>query len=170
MLFSTLFSAIFLIVSHLYSASASPILSESDVAAGESFNLTTSPRLARRNYVPPDQLCNARTQWVARECHTASGDRVWADICNPGTDVPYTKFGRCPQLKMCQNTIISGPVPIHTINCVDRPTGPSQLAPDQQSGVIVVNGAGVAAERIVSVGLKGNFADASVSAFLEGRS
>lgn len=167
MLFSILFSTIFLVVNHLDSTSASPILSESSVAAGESLNLTTRASLARRNYVPPDQLCNAPTQWAARECFTQSGDRSWADICNP--NAPYIKFGRCPQNKMCQNTIISGTVPIHTINCVDRPAGPNQLAPDQQSGVIVVNGASSVAQRVVSVQLQENLADASVSAFLEGK-
>jgi len=70
---------------------------------------------------------------------------------------------------MCQNTLADNGIK-QTINCVDRPTSSSQSAPDQQCGVYPASNAGSTdpAQRIISVTLDSNFADASVSALMEG--
>jgi len=71
---------------------------------------------------------------------------------------------------MCQATLTSDNPPSDTIICIDRPINNTQLAPDQQSGVYVVTNAGNSnpAQRIVSVGIQTNLADATVAAYMEG--
>jgi hypothetical protein len=164
MLFSTvLFTSVFLTINHLYSTFASPTVPKGDV--GESLNLTH--QLVKRDYIPPDQLCDAPAHWVRRVCRTEFGDRAWSDSCRV-VDF-YWRMGACPLNTMCQNTLADNGLK-QTINCVDRPTTSSRSAPDHQCGVYKAGNRGSTdpAERIISVTLDSNYADATVSAFMEG--
>lgn len=161
MLFSIIFTTVFVTTNCLYSTFASPIMSNGSAVAGELLNLTHS--LA--NYVPADQLCDQPAQWVHRVCQTGISDCAWSDTCctNPARMIFEWKVGMCLVNTMCQNTFTSSPGSKEFINCVDHPYNNNVLAPDQQSGVYSVGNIGNPnpAERIVSVAVQTNLADAT---------
>jgi hypothetical protein len=170
MLFSIPFP-IFLI-NHLYSTFASPIVSRGGVAAGQSLKLMHS--LAKRVYIPPDQLCDNPDDWVSRECVTGLSDLEWEDNCHTDADVIYLRVGECPEDTMCQNTLVqdeNDEEPIETISCISRPRNNNVVAPDQQSGVSRLSntssGESGPSQRTLSVMVETNLVDATVSGLVE---
>ncbi|KIM83648.1 hypothetical protein PILCRDRAFT_432406 [Piloderma croceum F 1598] len=75
MVFSMVFTTIFLIVNHLYLTFASPTVSKGGVAAGQSFNLTHS--LVKRAEIPSDKKCLQPSDWVGRSCMVILGDGIY---------------------------------------------------------------------------------------------
>jgi hypothetical protein len=167
MLLSTIFATVFLI-NNLYATSASPMLSADGVADGKSLNLRTNSVV---NYVPGDQKCPQASQWYGRECRPNRGDRTWYDVCrdSPGQNVFYTGPGTCPEKTMCQDTITQDPEFRDTVICIERPTDTTQVHPNQQVGLHMVEGSGSTdAQYVVSVEIESNLAHASVTALIEG--
>jgi hypothetical protein len=166
MLLSTIFATTFLTINNLYSiCSASPTLeSTGGVAARESLNSRGQPVGV---YRPADQKCDEITEWNSRNCHPNEGDDIWFDYCKRASGSFYARQGRCAADKMCEDRKIQDK---ETIACVDRASSSNQVGPDQQIGVeIVQNGDALnAAERIVSVQVQSNLADATVAALIEG--
>jgi len=170
MLFSAIFTTTFLAVNHLYSTFASPIVSNGGVADSQPLNLTHS--LAKRDYIPGDQKCSQPSQWLSRTCRPTISDRTWEDKClitfGHMSIISYV-VSSCPVNQLCTNILSPEPNPKHTIACIDRPSGVTDVNPNQQTGVFRVgralDGTG---ERIVPVPVLGYISHASVSAFLEG--
>jgi hypothetical protein len=146
-LFSMVFTTILLIVNHLYLTFASPTVSKSGVAAGQSFNPIHS--LVKRAEIPSDQQCRQPSDWVGRSCIIQFGDQSWADECL-GDRVTYWEIGGCPPNKMCTNKFIL-PETI-TIVCIDRPSGITDTGTNQQTGVGELGaGSEPAGEHVVSI-------------------
>lgn len=164
MLFSIIFTAIFLTVNHLYTIFASPIISNGDVAAGQSLNLTHS----KIEYYPPDYLCQKSIEWAFRACVTEIDDRTWGDLCiNSTTFDRYGRLGSCPQNTMCMNICFSSKI---TIFCIGRPSDVIDLSGNQQTGVVKIETGTttVPMDYTVSVPLAKSISAASVSALIEG--
>jgi len=173
MLVSTFFTTIFLTINHLHSTIASPIVSEEGVVAGQSLNLTHA--LAKREYVPVDQLCDEPEDWLSRSCFSAQGDRAYVDTCmNEDLDETWM-LGRCPVGTICMNTFSPPPEYDPTIICMIRPLAlagnPSGNPPaNGQVGCQQVSNAGNGApvERMVSVELGKAVTAGAISAYIEG--
>jgi len=169
MLVSTFFTTIFLTTNH-YSTFASPIASEEGV---QLLNLTHA--LAKRDYVPVDQLCNEPTDWLSRNCLSSQLDQVWLDNCMDDQEDEYSKLGICPPGTMCMNTYSPPPDYFPTIICMIRPLGPAgnpsgNPPANGQAGLYQVSNANdsTAVERIVSVELGKDVLAGAVSALIEG--
>jgi hypothetical protein len=171
MLVSTFFTTIiFLTVNNLYSTFASPIASEDGVAAGQLLNLTHA--LAKREFVPVDQLCTDPEHWLYRNCLSWLLDSAWIDSCLGDDDVEYEKLGSCPLGTLCMNTYSPPPDYTPTIICMARPErlngNPSGNPPaNGQVGSIYLSVANVSTPAI-SVELARAVKGAAVSAFIEG--
>jgi len=168
MLFSIVFSTIFLTVNYLQSTFASPVVSKDNVS--QSLNLTHS--LAKRDYVPSDQKCSQSSQWLSRTCRPTISDRTWEDKClvtfGQMSSITYV-LSSCPVNTMCTNILTSEPNSKHTISCVDRPSGVTVSGPNQQTGVLRVSRAFDGPQQHgVPVPVLGIISNASVSAFMEG--
>jgi len=172
MLFSATFTTIFVTANHLYSTFASPTVSKSDGAIGQSLNQTHS--LAKRVFTPMDQKCREPEDWNLRRCVTGSGDRAWEDQCINHDVVEYYVPGTCPEDTMCMNILSPEPEAALTIACVGPPNEKSQSnsEPNSQTGVIsILNstyGNGSPINRTISIPLVKAIPEASVSAFMEG--
>jgi hypothetical protein len=171
MLVSTFFTIIFVTINHLYSTFASPIASEEGVAAGQSLNLTHA--LAKRDYVPVDQLCDEPEDWLSRSCFSVLLDQAYLDTCM--YENLEWKLGSCPPGTMCMNTYSPPPDVSPTIICMIRPLGPAgnpsgNPPANGQVGYQQVSNVGNTApvERIVSVELEKAVRVGAVSAFIEG--
>jgi hypothetical protein len=168
MLFSIVFTTIFLTVNHLHSTFASPVVSKDNVI--RSLNLTHS--LAKRDYVPSDQKCSQPSQWLSRICRPTISDRTWEDKClftlGQMSTITYV-LSSCDVDKMCMNILTPEPNSKHTIECIDRPSGVTVSGPQQQTGVFRVSRALDGPEQHgVPVPVLGAISQASVSAFMEG--
>lgn len=169
MLFLIFFTPIFLTINHLHSTCASPIVPKDGIAAAQSFNLTHS--LVKRDYYPPDQLCEDSSGWVRRTCLTVLDDRIWFDYCLKDDDKPYMKLGiPCPMNTICMNTF--GPTPNFdpTILCIERPSALYDNDDYWQIGVEAVNDENTSdpAEYVVSVDVQQSIRAASVACLIEG--
>jgi hypothetical protein len=166
MLFSMIFTSIFLTANHLYSTFASPLASTGGVAVGQSLNLT--PSLAKRANVPLDQKCRQASDWIGRICLSEINDVEWADRCIGDDLILYWKNGQCPANTICMNKL-NRPDEI-TIVCIDRPAVASSSGTSQQTGYVQVdNGENDdPAERVVSVSVEKDIPLASVAALIEG--
>jgi len=186
MIFSTIFTTSFLLVttSKLYSAFASPIVSNDDIAAGKWLNQTHS--LAKRVNPPVDSLCVGGSQWVMRRCLYTTSTVVWLDWClgiDQHNGLSFSAFrGQCPANTMCAD------LNIPSTNTVDlRPTLTVVCIPIALNPVQIMTGAGGNAEQIgvvnvinpnpsnprnlartVSVVVRNAISSASVSALLQG--
>lgn len=168
MLLSRMFAAAmtFLTINNIYSTFASPTPeSKGGIAARESLSGSASAV-----YTPANQKCRVSIEWQSRTCYNLNGnDGDWFDNCYTGRHY-ITKSGTCPPNQMCRDTLAqdrNDPSPKRTITCITRPTGYVDLAPNQQSGVEVVqNLAGI--NPIVSVTIANTIPQAVVSAVLEG--
>jgi hypothetical protein len=185
MLFSTIFTTSSLLVtaSKLYSAFASPIVSNGDIADGKWPNQTHS--LAKRVDTPVDVKCNQGDVWVTRRCYPTVSLRFWADFCL-GRDAQnhpdfYVVGGSCPPQTMCANldipshngvdlrptqTILCIPIALHLTDIIRGVGGNIN-----QIGVVNVVGPGAEAQnqgRTVSIVVQNAIPRASVSALLQG--
>lgn len=144
MLVSIFFTTIFLTVNH-YSTLALLLVSKDDVAVGQSPNLTHA--LAKRLYVPPDQLCTHPDNWDARDCLSLQHDQVWLEHCLDKKHEPYLKLGICLGDTMCMNAYSPAPDFADTVMCVvcpqkntGNPNIHGQNSPTaRQCGVYLVN-------------------------------
>jgi hypothetical protein len=172
MLVSTFFTTIFLTINNLYSTFASPIASEDGVAAGQLLNLTHA--LAKRDYVPVDQLCEDRAHWLFRNCLSWLLDSAWIDTCLGEDEVGYDKLGGCPVGTMCMNTYSPPPDYTPTIICMIRPSGPNgnpsgNPPANGQVGYYRLSEQGISdSTTAISVALVRAVKRAAVSAFIEG--
>jgi len=169
MVSAIIFTTIFLTINYLHSTFASPIVSNGDVATGQSLNVTHS--LAKRQWAPADQKCTTPAQWQSRVCRPTIGDRAWEDRCRGPNGAEVIRY----VLSLCsdENTICSNIIyqnMIETIECIPRPVAQSQVpAPNQQTGVSPFgSNYDLNVEHIQSVTLTNDISLASVSALLEG--
>ena len=178
MLVSIFFTTMFLTVNHLYSIVASPLVSEDDVVASDSHNLTHAP--TKREYLPPGMLCEPGEIWYARNCFGEELDKVWVDFC---WDTVHgrlkERFGICPGDSICMNAWgPPNPVqPATTIMCflrpdqeIDNPKTIGQPPPPGQCGVYIVTKSYslLPAQHVVSVPITKTITKASVAAYLGG--
>jgi hypothetical protein len=168
MVSAIIFTTIFLTINYLYSTFASLIVSNGDVATGQSLNVTHL--LAKRQWAPADQKCTTPAQWQSRVCRPTIGDRAWEDRCRGPTGGEVIRY----VLSLCSdpNTICSNQIYQNkeTILCIPRPVAQSQVpAPNQQTGVSQFGSIyDLNVEHIQSVTLTNDISLASVSALLEG--
>jgi hypothetical protein len=177
MLFSIIFTAIFLTVNHLYSTLASPMVSN---GGGKSLNLTHS--LAKRDYVPPDVLCDHAEEWIGRSCLSIMDDRTWMDTCLTDEDDEriYIRIGSCLSDQICMNTFVTVVADeeqnldnYRTIMCISHPFDEVHRTEEKglkvQSGVYTIDDGGTGpAEHTVPVSIQDPISAASVSALIEG--
>jgi hypothetical protein len=132
MLLSIIFTTI-LTVNNAYSTFASPIVSNGNVAAGQS--LTVTHVLAKRWY-PDDQQCAKPERWRRRECTPLVGDRAWQDLCTgpQGDEIMHYVTRVCPENTICADIIINYR---YTIACNAIPAVENVAGPSQQTGVAI---------------------------------
>jgi hypothetical protein len=188
MLFSTIFTTSSLLVtaSKLYSAFASPIVSNGDIAAGKWLNQTHS--LAKRVDTPADATCLPDDDWVMRRCMPSLGSTIWSDMCLGrfgGERYPYFYVNQrnCPLFTMCADldipshnlvdtrptlTVVCIPIALDRVAILTDPTGTHIY----QIGVVNVVGPGAPGPqnrgRTVSIVVQNAIPRASVSALLQG--
>jgi len=185
MIFSTIFTTSFLLVttSKLYSAFASPIVSNDDIAAGKWLNQTHS--LAKRVDPPADSSC-VDTQWFMRRCLYTASTLVWLDWClgiDQHNGLSFSAFrGQCPANTMCADlnipstntvdlrptlTIVCIPIALHTTEVIMGVAGTVE-----QIGVVHVINPHPSNPRnqavTVSIVVQNAISSASVSALLQG--
>jgi hypothetical protein len=186
MLFSTIFTTSSLLVtaSKLYSAFASPIVSNGEIAASKWLNQTHS--LAKRVDPPGDVKCNQGDSWVMRRCRPTVSVQSWVDTCL-GDDVHgdprfYSVDGTCDPNTMCANKDI----PSHngvdlrqtqTVDCIVIPVHRAEIVTDPTGNIDQVGVANIVGpvgsgprnlKRKISVVLESAISGASVSALLQG--
>jgi hypothetical protein len=183
MIFSTIFTTSFLLVttSKLYSAFASPIVSNDDIAG-----LNQTHSLAKRVDPPLDASCVGGSSWVMRRCLYSASTLVWLDWClrrDEHNDLSFDVFrGHCPPYTICadldipsHNTVDLRPT--LTIVCIPIALRPTQIIMGvggsvDQIGVVHVinpdpsNPRNLA--RTVSIVVQNAISSASVSALLQG--
>jgi len=164
---------------HLHFTFASLMVSKRDVAADLSLNVTHS--LAKREYFPPDQLCDAEEDWIWRRCIDSVSDQLWVDLCvtitTNDTPVVYMRTGVCRDDKICFDMLVDRQDPddpslAETSVCLDRPTRLIVVTIDSagisiQTGVIPVVG-GVDPKQTMSIQVEYGASKASVTGFIEG--
>jgi hypothetical protein len=164
MLLSIIFTTI-LTVNNPYSTFASPIVSNGDVATGQSLNVT---HLLAKRWYPDDQQCADPARWRRRICKPLIGDRAWEDQCTGpnGVKSMHMAIRVCPENTICSDIIRNYQI---TIVCNDIPAIENVPGPSQQTGVAIF---GAVYQPNVqfreSVTLLNDIKAASVYALLEG--
>jgi hypothetical protein len=132
MLLSIIFTTI-LTVNNPYSTFASPIVSNGDVATGQSLNAT---HLLAKRWYPDDQRCADPSRWRRRICKPLIGDRAWEDQCTgpDGGAIVHWAVSLCPENTMCADIIRNYQ---YTIACNAIPAVENVAGPSQQTGVAV---------------------------------
>ena len=173
---SIFFTTIFLTINHLFPIFVLPPVSKDNISAGQLLNLTHT--LAKRDWLPEDQMCNDPEDWHSRNCVAQEVDKIWCDTCIDVDGVVSYGWEICPDKTICMDTFGPEPDLAPTITCVILPTcnactpsitgGPPPVSVQTRVQQVNMNYAINPELHIVSITMETSKSGASVTVFLEG--